>query len=110
MDEEIKPKPKIVRRTKPFSFVGHTGYFLIAGIFIPGFTAIILVGCQLFLTKLGVECPLAYKIVFAISAIGALITPYFFIRYFEKVDFTKVDMSKLLIFLILLNTHLFKED
>ena len=98
MDEEKKPIPKIVRRLKPFSFVGKTGYFLIAGFFIPGFTAIILVGLQLLLTRLGVECSLAYKIVFGISAIAALTAPYFFIRYFAKVEFTKVDMSKRLIF------------
>lgn len=98
MDEEIKPIQKIVRRTKPFSFVDKTGYFLIAGYFIPGFTAIILVGLQLLLTKLGIKCSLAYKIVFAISAVGALTTPYFFIKYFVKVDFTKVDMSKRLVF------------
>ena len=95
MDEELKPK--IVRRTRPFSFVGRTGYFLIAGFFIPGFTVIILVGLQLLFTKLGVECSLAYKIVFTISIIGAFITPYFFIRYFAKVDFSKVDMSKRLV-------------
>ena len=97
MDEEIIPIPKIVRRRRPFSFVGKTGYFLIAGFFIPGFTAIVLVGLQMLLTKLGIECSLAYKIVFSISAIGALTTPYLFIRYFAKVDFTKVDMSKRLI-------------
>ena len=98
MEEEIKPIPKIVRQIKPFSFVGKTGYFLIAGFFIPGFTAIILLGFQMLLTKLGVECSFAYKIVFSISTLGALTMPYFFIRYFEKADFTKVDMSKRLIF------------
>lgn len=98
MDAGIKPIPKIVRRIKPFSFVGKTGYFLIAGFFIPGFTAIILLGFQMLLTNLGVECSLAYKIVFSISAFGALTMPYFFIRYFAKAHFTKVGMSMRLIF------------
>ena len=97
MDKEINPAPKVLKRIKPFSFVGKTGYFLIAGFFIPGFTAIILVGLQLLLTKLGVDCSFAYKIVFSISAINALAIPYLFIRYFARFDFTKVDMSKRLI-------------
>jgi hypothetical protein len=96
MDEEIKPK--IVRRSKLFSFVDKTGYFLIAGFFIGGFTAIILLGLQTLLTKFGVECSLAFRIVFAVCTIAALAAPYLFIRYFAKVDFTKVDMSKRLIF------------
>ena len=97
MDNEIKPIPKIVRRTKPFTFVSTTGYFLIAGFFIPGFTAIGLLSFQMLLTKFGVECSLAYKIVFAISAVAALTAPYLFTTYFAKVDFTKVDLSKRLI-------------
>ena len=97
MDNETKPITKTVRRTKPFSFVSKTGYFLIAGFFIPGFTAIGLLGFQMLLTKIGVECSLAYKMVFAISAVAALIVPYLFTRYFTKVDFTKVDISKRLI-------------
>ena len=98
MDEAIKPIPKFVRRVKLFSFVGKTGYFLIAGVFIPGFTAIALLGFQILLTKLDVECSLAYTIVFVITAVSALVAPYLFIKYFAKVDFTKVDMSKRLIF------------
>jgi hypothetical protein len=66
MDEDVNPIPKAVRRIKPFSFVGNTGYFLIAGFFIPGFTAVILLTFQIILTKLGIDCPLAYKIVFSI--------------------------------------------
>lgn len=77
---------------------GNTGYFLIAGFLIPGFTAIILVTFQKLLTNLGIECSLAYKTVFSISALGALTTPFVFIKYFTKVDFTKVDMTKWLIF------------
>ena len=98
MDEEIKPIPNIVRRAKLFKFVDKTGMFLIAGFFIPGFTAIILVGLQLLLNKLGVECSLAFKIVFTIAAVSALVAPYLFIKYFAKVDFTKVDMSTRLMF------------
>ncbi|MBP7477303.1 MAG: hypothetical protein KA797_02175 [Chitinophagales bacterium] len=98
MDEEIKPIPKVVRRAKPFSFVGKTGYFLIAGFFSGGFSAIILLGLQTLLTKLGIDCSLAFKIVFAFCAIATLIAPCLFIKYFAKVDFTKVDMSMRLVF------------
>ncbi|MBL0343641.1 MAG: hypothetical protein IPP71_23960 [Bacteroidetes bacterium] len=98
MDGELKPLPKIGRRVKPFSFVGKTGYFLIAGFFSGGFSAIILLGLQTLMTKLGIECSLAFKIVFAFCAIATLTAPYLFIKYFAKVDFTKVDMTMRLVF------------
>ena len=98
MDAEINPNPKPLSHRRVFSFVGRTGYFLIAGIFIPGLTAMVLLGLQLLLTELGVECTLALRIIFSTCAIGSLIAPYLFIRFFEKVDFTKTDMSTRLIF------------
>ena len=96
MNAEIN-KTKITSRKKPFSFVRKTGYFLIAGFFIYGFTAIVLIRLQMLLSKFGVECSMAWNIIFIASALCALITPYLFIRYFTKVDFNKVGMTKRLI-------------
>jgi hypothetical protein len=93
----VESKPKSVIHSKPFSFVGKTGYFLIAGVFIQCLTAMLLLGFQMLLEKAGVECPVAFAIVFLGAFIAAFIIPNLFIRYFTKVDFTKVDMSRRLI-------------
>lgn len=58
--------------------------FCIAGFIIPGFTAIFLVGFQMFLTKLGVECSNAWTLFWVLSWIGMIVLPILFFKNLKK--------------------------
>ena len=46
----------------------------------------------MFLTFLGIECSLSWTIISSVMAVAAFILPYFFVRYFSKQNFRKVNM------------------
>ncbi|MBK7651427.1 MAG: hypothetical protein IPJ20_12785 [Flammeovirgaceae bacterium] len=69
---------------KKYNFITPTLKFCIAGFFIPGFTAIIIMGLQMGLGLLGIECSNTWKILWTFTAIGAVITPFIFIRVMNK--------------------------
>lgn len=58
--------------------------FCIVGIFIPGFTAILLLGIQMFMTKIGIECTNAWKLIWGISWIGMILLPVLFYKNLKK--------------------------
>ncbi|WP_133531770.1 hypothetical protein [Flavobacterium dankookense] len=75
--EEVKSKIT-------FDFVSRTLKFCAVGLFIPGFSAILLFGIQMALTKLGIECTDAWKLIWFITWVGMLLTPTFFIKYLKS--------------------------
>jgi len=69
---------------KESNFTRPTLKFCIAGLFIPGFTAIAIFGLQIGLGLLGIECPDAWVILWVLTAIGAIAAPVIFIRLVNK--------------------------
>jgi hypothetical protein len=67
-----------------FSFIRPTLKFAIAGIFIPGFTAILIFLPQMGMQYLGMECALNWKIIWVLSGIGTVVFPYWFIRQHNR--------------------------
>lgn len=61
-------------------FTISTLKFSIAGLLIPGFTAIIILGLQMGIQLLGVECSNSWLILWITTSIGAMITPLIFAR------------------------------
>ncbi len=67
-------------KTKEFSFIGPTLKFSIAGLFIPGFTAIVILGIQMGIAFLGVECSNSWKVLWTLTSIATIVSPVIFIR------------------------------
>lgn len=64
-----------------FDFLTPTLKFIAAGIFIPGFTAIVLVAILLFLQSIGLPCLTAIKIIWGITSIAGIVLPILFVRH-----------------------------
>lgn len=77
-----------------FSFTKPTLTFAIIGLFISGFTAIGLLGLQMLLSACGIECSNAWKIIWTISIILALILPYSFYRYITTKEISSLQSLK----------------
>jgi hypothetical protein len=71
-----------------FTYTNSTLKFSIAGFFIPGFTAIILLGFQVGLTYLGLECTMAWKVIWTITLIGTIVAPILFVKLMNKTMMT----------------------
>jgi len=54
--------------------------------FIPGFTAIGILGLQMFLTWLGIDCTIAWIVIWLLSILGSLTLPCFFYIYIQKIN------------------------
>ena len=75
--------------------------FCVIGLFIPGFTAILLVFTQLILDKLGMECTYIWKSFWVFSWIGMIALP---ILYFKKLKKKETEShDKLKAYLIFFN-------
>jgi hypothetical protein len=70
-----------MRKKKKFRFLNHTLKFSIAGLFIPGFTAILIFGSQMGITFLGIECSDTWMILWTLTSIGAVVAPIIFVRF-----------------------------
>jgi hypothetical protein len=70
--------------TRKFPFIEYTLKFCIAGIFIPGFSAIVLLGLQMIIESLGVECSKSWNVVWTITILGAILLPFLFIVRFKR--------------------------
>jgi hypothetical protein len=83
-----------------FNFIKPTIIFSIIGIFIPGFTAIGLLGIQMLLSSGGIECTIAWKIIWTLTTIIGIALPIIFIKYIRNITVEKIEnlKSKLLIF------------
>ncbi len=57
--------------------------FSAVGLFIPGFTAIGILGFQMLLSSFGLECPIAWTVLWLITTIGGLILPILFFLYLK---------------------------
>lgn len=71
---------------KKLNLVKPTLYFSIAGFFIPGITAICLLGLQMGIEAIGFECSSSIIIIWAICTITSLLLPIFFIKFLERFD------------------------
>lgn len=69
---------------KKYNFISPTLKFCIAGLFIPGFTAAAILGLQMAIGLSGVECKTAWIILWILTSIGLVITPFIFIRLMNK--------------------------
>jgi hypothetical protein len=65
-------------------FQKTTRIFLIVGLFIPGFTAIAILGLQMLIVLFGVECSLSWYVLWAITIPSCLILPGIFYRYLSR--------------------------
>jgi hypothetical protein len=73
MQSEVKHRnPNLLKQTLIFSAFG---------IFIPGFTAIGLLGFQMLLSSFGLECHNAWTVLWSITTIGGLALPILFYRH-----------------------------
>ena len=66
------------------NFLKTTRFFLVVGLFIPGFSAICLLGLQIALTKIGFECVAAFKAAWIFSAITVILLPIIFYKIILK--------------------------
>jgi hypothetical protein len=65
---------------KKFNFIRPTLIFTLVGLFIPGFTAIGILGFQMLLTLFGLECSTAWTVLWTLTISGGLILPILFYR------------------------------
>ncbi|MEQ9165185.1 MAG: hypothetical protein RLO12_02945 [Fulvivirga sp.] len=66
------------------SYIISTLKFCIAGLFIPMLTIYAIVGLQMGIGLLGIECKTAWTILWTITTIGAIMAPWIFIRLMNK--------------------------
>lgn len=77
-----------------FNFIKPTVIFTVVGLFIPGFTAIGLLGLQMLLIKIGIECSTAWTIIWATTTIGGLLLPFLFYRHLTTLTADKMQSLK----------------
>ncbi|WP_439882257.1 hypothetical protein ACSX1A_03650 [Pontibacter sp. MBLB2868] len=79
-------------------FVKTTGWFSLAGLFIPGFTAIEIIGCQSLITLFGVECANSWTLLWSITIAGSIVLPWVFLRFIQRTSIETESLRKWLIF------------
>jgi len=77
-----------------FNFIKTTLIFAIVGLFIPGFTAIGLLGLQMLLGKIGIECSTAWTVIWTTTIIAGLFLPYLFYKHITKLTVDKLQSLK----------------
>jgi hypothetical protein len=75
--------------TMKFNFIKPTLIFSVVGLFVPGFTAIVLVGLQVLLSKIGIGCWNAWKIIWTTTTMAGLILPFLFYRNIKALNVDK---------------------
>jgi hypothetical protein len=78
-----------------FNFIKPTLIFSIVGIFIPGFTAIVLLGLQMLLSNIGIECSTAWTFIWTTTIIAGLILPFLFYRHIVSLTVDKQQSLKI---------------
>ena len=83
-----------------FNFLKSTLIFALVGLFIPGFTAIGLVGLQMLLSSFGFDCESAWTVIWSFTILGAIILPIVFIGHIRIInrDKRKSLKTKLILF------------
>jgi hypothetical protein len=69
---------------KKYNFTAPTLKFCIAGLFIPGFTAIAILGLQIGIGLLGIECSNSWTVLWTLTTIGTVTAPFIFVRIMNK--------------------------
>jgi hypothetical protein len=77
-----------------FNFIKLTLIFAIVGLFIPGFTAIVLLGLQMLLSNVGIECSTAWTIIWTTTIIAGLILPFLFYRHITRLTVDNLQSLK----------------
>lgn len=77
-----------------FSFIKPTLIFTIVGLFIPGFTAIGLLGLQMLLSKIGIECSTSWIAIWTTTTIAGLLLPYLFYKNIATLTADKIQLLK----------------
>lgn len=67
-----------------YRYLKATMIFCLIGFFIPGFTAILLLGIQMLLTEIGIECANSWKLIWIGTWIGMILLPILFFRYLDR--------------------------
>ena len=70
--------------TKKQNFIRPTLKFCIAGLFIPGFTAIAIIGLQMGIGLLSGDCKTSWTILWILTTTGMVTAPFIFIRLMNK--------------------------
>jgi|TARA_B110000967_G_scaffold46094_1_gene46434 hypothetical protein len=78
-------KPDLLKPTLIFSAVGF---------FIPGFTAIGLLGFQMLLSSLGMECHTAWTAIWTVTILGGIMLPILFYRHITTLTDKKLSNLK----------------
>ena len=83
-----------------FNFLKSTLIFALVGLFIPGFTAIGLLGLQMLLSSFGIGCETTWTVIWSFTILGALILPIVFIGHIRIItrDKRKSLKTKLILF------------
>jgi len=74
------------------NLVKPTLIFAVVGIFIPGFSAIAILGFQKLLSSFGHECHDAWKVLWTITIIGAIALPILFYRHVRNLTESKLEI------------------
>ena len=77
-----------------FNFIKPTLIFAIVGLFISGFTAIGLLGLQMLLSNVGIECSTAWTIIWSTTITAGLILPFLFYRHITHLTVDKLQSLK----------------
>lgn len=77
-----------------FNFIKPTLIFAIVGLFIPGFTAIGLIGLQILLSNFSIECSTAWKSIWTATIIIGLALPFLFYGHITKLKAEKLQSLK----------------
>ena len=77
-----------------YNLVKPTLVFTFIGLFIPGFTAIGILGVQMLLNSLGIECKTAWVIVWVLTTIAGLVLPFLFYRHLSNISSGKSETIK----------------
>lgn len=67
-----------------FNFIKQTLTFVIIGVFIPGFTAVVLLWLQVLLSMVGIPCPTAWTTIWIVTTIGGVTLPILFYRHITR--------------------------
>ncbi|TRX39027.1 hypothetical protein [Flavobacterium restrictum] len=76
------------------NFIKSTLKFSILGLFIPGFTAVALLGIQMLLSAFGIECTVSWKIIWTITTILGISLPFIFANYITNITDEKLKKVK----------------
>lgn len=77
-----------------FDFIKPTLIFAIVGLFIPGFTAIGLLGLQMLLSRIGIECSTAWTVIWTTTTIAGIFLLYLFYRHIATLTADKMQSLK----------------